>query len=364
MKYSENIFIPLICPIQFLEPREQVFYKKQGYVGSIITDTYIQLFIYRTMYESSEDIRLVMKDSRTRVAINTITLQKRLLLAATYTPPAGVIAAGTYVLAKTGSATYAYRGQWDLGTNYALNEAVLFSGHYYHTTAANVGTVPASIFGVNYGWSLIPSGYSITGATDLILPTEEGFYFVDGTISKGVDTKYVFFEVYQGEELLADSINYCLNPYDDRRIKTITFTHYENDYNAVFKFANSAKTFSLSVDCGFIPNDFQSKTQREDFEQQDMMNDLVSARPYAIEPITFGTSKGIPNWLAHKLNIIFLLSDVKIEGETVTRASGAEMELVERTNNGLGVYKLNLQSFEDSYLPFRIFNNTFKNTFD
>lgn len=277
MKYSENIFIPLICPIQFLEPREQVFYKKQEYIGSIITDTYLQIFIDQTLYASDTDITMVMKDSRTRVPISSTTLTKRVLLAA--------------------------------------------------------------------------------------VPGVDGFYFIDGVLPKGDETRYVFFELYHGTILLADSINYCLNPYDDRRLKTITFTHYENDYNTVFLFGSVVKTLSLTVECGFIPNDFQSKTQREDFEQQDMMNDLVSSRPYVIEPITFGTSKGIPNWLAHKLNIIFLLSDVKIEGETVVRASGAEMELVERTNNGLGVYKLNLQSFEDNYLPFRIFNNVFDNPF-
>ena len=360
MKYSEKIFIPLLCPVQFLEPREQVFYKKQGYIGSIITDIYMQFFIDQTLYLSSTEITLVMKDSISKVVLNTIQLAKQVLLAApsaSYNIP--TIAAGTYKLVKSGSTTYVYRGSWDHNTIYALNEAVIFMGILYYTPSSGLTGIPAT-----GAWNRIVGEYVLADNLGAIIPGNGGLYFVEGSIQKGIDTRYVFFELYHGEELLADSISYCLNPYDDRRLKILTYTHYENDYNAVFIFGSNINTFSMAIECGFIPNDFQTKTQIEDFEQQDMMNSLVSARPYCIEPITFGTSKGIPNWLAHKLNIIFLLSNVKIEEEIVVRASGSEMELVERTNNGLGVYKLNLQSFEDNYLPYRIFNMNFNDRFN
>ena len=273
MIFSEDIFVPILCPIQFIEPRETFFYRKQKYLGKIISDIYFQIFISNNLFNAG-DITLRVNNARTRKTIRTIT------------------------------------------------------------------------------------------GTKVVLLTDE-FFYVEFNVEKGLNTEYVYFELVIEEVVIADSISYEINPLYDKNLKILSYSHFENDYNSVFTTDGSTfKIFKIAVECGFIPNDFKSITTREDNEQQDMMNNVIDARPSVIEPITFGAGLGIPNWLAHKINCIFLLSDLHIEEEVIVRAAGAELELSERTHNGLGIYKLDIQSYEKNYLPYRIWNHILPNTFN
>ena len=101
----------------------------------------------------------------------------------------------------------------------------------------------------------------------------------------------------------------------------------------------------------------------EDFNGQDMLNNIVDARPTAIEPLTIGDNLGIPNWLALKMNAITVLSDFKIDGESFVRAAGEKFEKVDSTE-GLQVWRVNLQSKENNYIPFKIFDNNFAYEFN
>ena len=93
------------------------------------------------------------------------------------------------------------------------------------------------------------------------------------------------------------------------------------------------------------------------------INNIVDARPTAIEPLTVGDNFGIPNWLALKIDAITILSDFKIDGESFVRASGEKFEKVDSTE-GLQVWRINLQSKENNYIPFKIFDNTFAYEFN
>lgn len=109
----------------------------------------------------------------------------------------------------------------------------------------------------------------------------------------------------------------------------ILYTHGENDYDTYFVDAegeNDQVTFLMRVEGGF-KSDGQTPggkfTMFQDMQQRPVM---LSAVPILTERVTFGSGYGIPNWLADKINRIFALDTVTIDGTQYSRAEGAKME--------------------------------------
>ena len=121
--------------------------------------------------------------------------------------------------------------------------------------------------------------------------------------------------------------------------------------------------YSIALECGFIPSDYETKGQIEDFDGQDLFNKIVDARPQSTEKLTIGDNGGVPNWLAHKINVITMLSSVTIDGEEFVRVKDAQFEK-EDDREGMGVWKVEMQSKNEDYIPFKIFDNTFANPFN
>ena len=126
---------------------------------------------------------------------------------------------------------------------------------------------------------------------------------------------------------------------------------------------NVQNTYSIALECGFIPSDYETKGQIEDFDGQDLFNKIVDARPQSTEKLTIGDNGGVPNWLAHKINVITMLSSITIEGEEFVRVKDAKFEK-EDDREGMGVWKVEMQSKNEDYIPFKIFDNTFANPFN
>ena len=175
------------------------------------------------------------------------------------------------------------------------------------------------------------------------------------------------FKIVLNDEVVADSWLYEINPYYDKDIKVIEYSHFENDYDILFFKQEDDDyipiTYKISLECGFNPDDFETRDENTDFVGQDMFNEIVDARPHTIEPLTIGDNGGIPNWLAHKINVISILSSLKIEGEEFVRVQGSKFETIEKTK-GMGVYKVELQTKNENYIPFKIFDNTFAYEFN
>ena len=175
------------------------------------------------------------------------------------------------------------------------------------------------------------------------------------------------FKIVLNDEVVADSWLYEINPYYDKDIKVIEYSHFENDYDILFFKQEDDDyipiTYKISLECGFNPDDFETRDENTDFVGQDMFNEIVDARPHTIEPLTIGDNGGIPNWLAHKINVISILSSLKIEGEEFVRVQGSKFETIEKTK-GMGVYKVELQTKDENYIPFKIFDNTFAYEFN
>lgn len=272
MIYSDNIKIPVLCPIFFGVNRESIFYKKRdAYVPKIISDTQVFVWVDNTMLDK------------------------------------------TFVLKQRDE-----------------------------------------------------NGFFVD-EVQLIINTIGNYNYISGTITKPNDTRCVQFVLFADDDIIADTMYYEINPYYDKDIKVIEYTHYENDFDFVFYRDMEQKhvqnVYSIALECGFIPSDYETKGQIEDFDGQDLFNKIVDARPQSTEKLTIGDNGGVPNWLAHKINVITMLSSVTIDGEEFVRVKDAQFEK-EDDREGMGVWKVEMQSKNEDYIPFKIFDNTFANPFN
>jgi hypothetical protein len=215
--------------------------------------------------------------------------------------------------------------------------------------------------------NLVLEEYSVERGVVGTFEDEDAYYFGKCDISKPEYTACVRFRILLDDDVIAESWMYEFNPYYDKDIKVIEYSHFENDYDILFhekvEDVYVPITYKIAVECGFNPDDFESKDANEDFVGQDMFNNIIDSRPYVVEPLTIGDNFGIPNWLSHKMNVISVLSSLKIEGEEFVRVQDSKFELIDK-KDGMGTYKIELQTKDEHYIPFKIFDNTFAHEFN
>ena len=180
--------------------------------------------------------------------------------------------------------------------------------------------------------------------------TGSGIYYANATFTMGElaglpkDT-IAYFELHNDDmsEIFAKSIWYKINPSSTSTLKKLSYVHYKNDWNIQF----NGTTFNLWVECGYIPSDIRNEQDVEDFEQQNMTNEILYGDTSEVMPITFGGVLGIPYWMARKVDMATLCSTVKLDGKEIVRIKGAKIEKTEATKPGLGVYKIDTQTTEN-----------------
>ena len=107
--------------------------------------------------------------------------------------------------------------------------------------------------------------------------------------------------------------------------------------------------YSIFVECGFVPRDFRGEQETEDFLDQTLTNETIYGNHYEIHPLTIGDNGGIPNWLAYKMMSATLCDTFNLDTVEYERVNGSNFEKVEDTENGLAIYKVDLQT-ENNYL--------------
>lgn len=158
---------------------------------------------------------------------------------------------------------------------------------------------------------------------------------LDGTLAANT---LVYFEIqYAGDDSIARSLIYEAKPKYTKHLKTIGYTHSENDWNTVFG------NYAISVECGFNPNDFKATADTENYQDQNVVNNIIYGQPYSTEILSIGGNQGIPNWMYEKLNAIFMCDTITIAGVAYTVANGASLEKIDQTYDGLARYKIELQ---------------------
>ena len=285
-----NIQISELCPLQFTEPRSTNFYPAANeYCGKISgsSDLVVQVLISEDVY-SADSMYIKILDTN-GVEVDRATFNKTLLSSGYY------YANATFTASQLRSIGKNFNGYFEI---------------YYEKTVI-INPLP---------------------------PFE-----VDFVVTK-----------------LADSVWYIINPTFQNDLQEIEYTHEENDYNTIFKHGANTYKFKIWVEGGFIPKDERDEQEVEDFIQQDMVNETVYGDEYVVEPFTLGDNiSGVPNWLRKKFSRISLLDSVKFKqmvnfGETNTneqveykRVSGAKLEKIEDTKNGLATYKIDLQTLNN-----------------
>jgi len=191
-------------------------------------------------------------------------------------------------------------------------------------------------------WSVYYSGYTFgTGAdktylynwTGIFPAVAEGFYFL--------------------KLLVQDSEGYMIFYSEPIRLYTtapdnhiiLRYTHDENDFGVVFV----GYLFMMRLQAGLKSEGFQPGGKFTMYQDLDYQSEVLTSQPYNVEKWTFGSSEGIPNWVADKINRLFGLSTTIIDATYYCRNEGAKMERQGVEHFPLAVWQLELIKKDNPY---------------
>lgn len=368
MIYDDRIQIPVLCPIYFGNGRFSHFYNsEQEYVGKIISSTSV-------FFWCSADFYAEMHDGEDKCFLQVVDEDNKVLYS--YPIERGVIQGKEEVdIYFYGKVDIPYYTDQTFCARFkiVLNNEVVADSWLYEINPyydKDIKVIEYSHFENDYdmlfykaieqtitfnvvgGMTLlqtqivIPNDYLLLSVGYALLKIGDNDVSSYGVTIENIEENVVTFSVeYVGNNL------HNLYVYGD----ILQFETQETQHIPI--------TYKISLECGFNPDDFETRDENTDFVGQDMFNEIVDARPHTIEPLTIGDNGGIPNWLAHKINVISILSSLKIDGEEFVRVQGSKFETIEKTK-GMGVYKVELQTKNENYIPFKIFDNTFAYEFN
>jgi hypothetical protein len=134
---------------------------------------------------------------------------------------------------------------------------------------------------------------------------------------------------------------FCVQPVEELEgTILLSCTHRKNDFETIF----DNRRFNFRVEGGIYPGDKTQAIENETFRDQRFTLHQTVATAYEVSTLTIGSPKGVPQWVANKINWIFCLSDVEIDGVKSVRNESATPELVSTgANNPLYVHKIRIE---------------------
>lgn len=141
------------------------------------------------------------------------------------------------------------------------------------------------------------------------------------------------YQVFATNYWYNDTISSCifdvLPPEELENTVLFKYQHFRNEYDVIFtNDEDDYFSFDFRVEGGFLYAEMQSNVENNTFRDQRYNIYQLSANPYKVKPLTIGTAKGVPQWVADKVNFIFSLSDILIGDDVYTRSEGSTPELV------------------------------------
>jgi len=98
-----------------------------------------------------------------------------------------------------------------------------------------------------------------------------------------------------------------------------------------------------------LPQEISFENNTEEFRDQRYVSKILSSTAFEKKTLTLGGGMGVPNWVARKINLIFSLSSVHVEGTPMVRSDGGAVELTEIGKYyPLYIYKIVLEDGEDN----------------
>ena len=113
----------------------------------------------------------------------------------------------------------------------------------------------------------------------------------------------------------------------------IEYGHDLNDFDCIFKGTNETPPvplFQIRVEGGLKQDGFVPGGKYTLFQDQDLSPVMLQGVPVNVYRFTFGNNRGIPNYMADKINRLFSLSNTFIDGLAYMRNEGAKLEPIER----------------------------------
>lgn len=164
---------------------------------------------------------------------------------------------------------------------------------------------------------------------------DDGVYFLKITIVHTVGTVLLY----------SEPIYICS---DKENTVKIEYSNDVNDFDAIFT-APEGVTFMMRLEGGMKSDGFAPGGKYTIFQDLDYQAVMLESQPYNVEKWTFGPGNGIPNHIADKLNRIFSLNNVTIDGVQYVRNEGAKMERIGETNYPLAGWAIDLIKSENPY---------------
>jgi hypothetical protein len=135
----------------------------------------------------------------------------------------------------------------------------------------------------------------------------------------------------------------------------LSYTHRRNAYDAQFVDANGAnKYFNFRIEGGIYPGNKVQALDNEVFRDQRFTPHQTAAEAYEVATLIIGTPKGVPQWAGNRVNNVFKLSDVYVDGVKTSRNEGSVPEITQlKPYYPLYVFKLKIEQPDDELLHAR-----------
>ena len=159
------------------------------------------------------------------------------------------------------------------------------------------------------------------------------------------DTEFnLYFASDQDGEKIKDA-NFCVCTELPDTI-LLEYTNRKNVYETIF---DGIDRFLFRVEGAFLPQEISFENNTEEFRDQRYVSKILSSTAFEKKTLTLGGGMGVPNWVARKINLIFSLSSVHVEGSPMVRSDGGSVELTEIGKYyPLYIYKIVLEDGEDN----------------
>lgn len=125
----------------------------------------------------------------------------------------------------------------------------------------------------------------------------------------------------------------------------LKYTNRRDEKGAIF---SGVDPFYFRVNAVFLPQENSFESEAEDFRDQRFNKKILSSHSYEKKTLTIGPSFGVPNWVGRKINIIFSLSSVWVDGNFMVSSGEGSVSI-----NVLGndypryIYKIVLEDSEE-----------------
>lgn len=125
----------------------------------------------------------------------------------------------------------------------------------------------------------------------------------------------------------------------------LKYTNRRNDKETIFY---GIDPFLFRVEGAFMPSEISFENDSKDFRDQRYIPEMLSDNVSEKQTLTLGGGFGVPNWVARKINLIFSLSNVFVDGTRMVRSEGSAVEITLIHNDyPLYLYKIVLEKGAD-----------------